>query len=378
MIGHWGSHRDRRTAGEPIRVGKTVRSDFQYLILTATLAAGLVFGQGPAVAAAEEQMEVPDLAFPSNLDTGGLNAQSALAECRLAEAIITDGQMLQGLLLLDTCVEELRGPETLAYFVNFRGSVLDRIGVNTRAINDLETAVRLQPGNVEYALSLGHAWLKREESDKALATFRTALRLAPGNADVLSGLGSSWFEKGELTRASAFIQRALDIEPSHALALRDRGRIFLLGYQSSRAMEDFTRAMETAPERWDLFLYRGIANFYGARIDDALKDFNAANTLDPNNPRILVNRGEVLGQTGRTEEALADFTTAIEINPGTVEAWYGRGLLGARIAGDDPEMMKLVRSDLKQAITLDPGNARLEAAMSILRPEEPEEDKKRY
>lgn len=357
-------------------MGKAVRLDFHYIILTAMLAAGLAFGSGTATA--EEQMEVPEMAFPSNLGTAGLDAQNALAECRLAETIIAEGEVLQGLLLLDTCVDELRDKRTLAHFAHFRGTMLNSIGVKARATDDLARALDLQPENIEYATSLGQAWLKREETDKALATFRNAMRLAPGNADVLSGLGTSWFEKGDLTRASAFIQRALDIEPGHPLALRDRGRMFLLSYQQSRAREDFTRALEAAPERWDLFLYRGIAYFHSGRIDEALADLNAADALAPNNPRILFNRGEVFGQTGRTEEAFADFTAAIDINPGTVEAWYGRGLLGARIAGDDPEAMKLARSDLKQAITLDPGNARLEAAMSILRPEEAEEDKRRF
>lgn len=366
----------RGRAGEPTPVGKSVRSRLHLRILTTVIGTGLAFGAGAVQA--EEQVEVPALTFPVELDSQGLAAQSAIADCRLAETIIQSGEHLQGLLIFETCIEELRDIKTQAHYLHFRGTTLDRIGVDSRAVADLERAVQLEPKSIDYALSLGQAWLKREDYDKALALFRGTLRLSPNDADVLSGIGSSWLQLGDLPRASAFIQRALDIEPDHALALRDRGLIFLLENAADRAFEDFDRAITSAPELWDLFLYRGIANFHGARIEAALEDFNQADKLHPDNPRILVNRGELLGQTGRTQEAFADFAAAIDINPGTVEAWYGRGLLGARIAGDDPEMMKQARSDLKQAITLDPGNARLEAAMSILHPAEPEEDKRRF
>lgn len=357
-------------------MGGKVRSISQYLILATALCAGLVLAARPALA--EEQMEVPGIAFPAELDAGGLAAQSAVGECRLAEVLIEQGETLQGLLILDACIENLRDVKVQAHYVHLRGRVLDKIGIDRRAMDDLQRATNLQPKNIEYALSLGQAWLKREESEKALATFRSALRLTPSDADALSGIGSSWLQLEDLSRASAFIQRALDIAPDHALALRDRGLIFMYGNATDRAIEDFNRAIKNAPERWDLFLYRGIANFRGANIEAALEDFSDADKRDPDNPRILANRGEILSQIGRTEEAFADFTMAIEINPGTAEAWYGRGFLRARIAGEDEEAMNIAHSDLKQAITLAPGNARLEAAMSILHPKEPEADKRRF
>lgn len=353
-----------------------MHSPFRSLILATTLA--LPFG--PALA--EEQMVPPSVSFPDELDKGALAAESAIAECRLAETMIGSGEIVPALILMDACIEVLRNVETKAHYVHFRGLTLDRIGVLKRATEDFERAVKLQPKTLEYSLSLGHSWLKREENEKAVSIFRSSLKLSPGNTEALAGLGSSWLALGDLPRASAFVQRALDANPDHIFALRDRGLIFLRNAQGLRAREDFDRALRGAPDLWDLHLYRGIANFRSGRPDEALKDFNTAASLDEDNPRVLVNRGAVLGQTGHIEEAFADFDAALEINPGTAEAWYGRGLLGARIAAQDPaaraDMMEQARVDLKQAITLDPGNARLDAAMSILHPEPVKEDKRRF
>lgn len=349
-----------------------MRYSFACLVVTISLAAGSVPGL------AEEEMEPPFPALPPVLALEGLSVTSAVAECSLAQTIIEGKVYLPGLIILGTCIEDLRDPERKAHYLHVRGELLEHIRAYSRAIDDFERALELQPENVTFAVSLGRVWLTTDEDERALAIFRSTLRLAPGNADVLSGLGTGLFKLGDVTRASAFIARALDLDPDHVPALRDRGLIFLQSGAANRAIEDFDQALRGDPERPELILYRGMARRRLGEAEAALGDFNKAAELDPDSPRILVNRGLLLGEMDRTQEAFADFAEAIDINPGTADAWYGRGLLAARLGDGDTKMMERARSDLKQAITLDPDNRQLGAAMAVLARREPEEKKRRY
>lgn len=357
--------------------GKTVRYRFAYLIPAIVLVASAVMAAS-GTALAEEEVQPPELGALVIGDPAGLAAATAVADCALAQTIIEGEMYLQGLLILDTCIEELRDAKLKAHYLHFRGTLLEFIRAHDRAIDDFERALDLDPENVAYAVSLGRAWLGREEYQRAQELLRSTLRLAPGNADVLSGLGTAWFKLGDTTRASAFIARALDISPDHVLALRDRGLMFLQTGALARAIEDFDHAMQKEPDRAELTLFRGIARRRLGEVKMALADFNHAAELDPNNTHVLVNRGTLFGELGRSDEAFADFTEAIDINPGTTGAWYGRGLLAARLAESDPEMLERARSDLKQAITIGPDSPHLAAAMAILVPDEPEEIKRRY
>lgn len=145
-----------------------------------------------------------------------------------------------------------------------------------------------------------------------------------------------------------------------------------------QAVADFDRAISIDPSRFELFLYRGMARHRLKHHEEALEDFNQAASLNPESPRVMTNRGSLLAHLDRADEAITDFTAAIELNPGTADAWYGRGLLGVRLAEGDKVMTEQAHSDLKQAIVLDPNNAQLDAAMSILQPAETQVKKRRY
>lgn len=354
----------------------------RYIFSCPVVVAGLVVMTGsaavPALALDEEQMSVPPFSLQGPVDAGGLSAAGAVADCQLAQATIENEKYFQGLVIFDACIDELRDVELQSHYLHFRGTLFERIGAHNRAIDDFSRAVKQQPENTGYAVSLGRAWLGREDNKLALALFRSTLRLAPHNADVLAGLGTAWLQSGETQRAIAFLQRALEINPGHVPALRDRGLASLYKGAAAPALADFDRAIALAAPSSDLFLYRGMAQHRLGQSAAALEDFNRAADLDPTSPRVLVNRGALLAHLDRPEEAAADFTAAIDLNPGTADAYYGRGLLGARLAGTDENLLDQARSDLKQAITLDPDNPQLDAAMVILQPVETKPVKRRY
>ena len=235
----------------------------------------------PTLALDAEDVGGPPLSLTETLDAAGLNAVSAMADCHLAQTIIEDENYFQGLVIFETCIDELRDLELQSHYLHFRGALFERIGQHNRAIDDFSRAVKQQPENVTYAVSLGRAWLGLEENESALSLFRSTLRLGPRNADVLAGLGTAWLQSGETERAAAFLQRALEIDPDHVAALRDRGLASLYTGAPSRALADFDRAIALAPPDPDLYLYRGMARHRLAQSEAALEDFNRAANLDP-------------------------------------------------------------------------------------------------
>lgn len=297
-----------------------------------------------------------------------LDPETALGLCQMAEETFErDAITLPVLQMLSDCADLIRAPLTRAHFLHLRGDILATIGVLDDARRDLETATALDETEIRYALSLGALHLRREEPAEALAAFKAASRLDRSNSAAMAGIGRAHLAEGNLMAADAFISRALEKEPTNHSALMDRARIALYQGEPLQAEEALDAALAVSAEDGEAFLLRGIARTATGATQEALSDFNEAVRLMPANASALTNRGAFLARLKRDDEAIADFDRALEINPGTADALYGRGLVKVRhVRKRDRSAIESAVRDLKQAITLDPTNDQLGAAMAAL------------
>lgn len=351
------------------KIARARRTLARWALATAILVSGPTSGLAHETAKVEDEMTALP-AIETSAIKSGLSRETALAECQLAEEILQQEINLDVILMLDNCVGALLDNREKSHYLHLRGEVFGTIGMTDRAVADFTQASTLKPDKAAYKIALGLALLVLKDNEAAMAAIKSALRLDPDNADAMAAMGKAHYQSGSLAPAEAFLGRALEINPAHVPALVDRGRVLMHRGDILRAKGYFDQVLALTPDNAAALLQRGICLYRLGETEAALADLGTAAALDPNNHHIFANRAAILTRTGQDSLAIVDFDTALDINPGAGDALYGRGFLRQRLAGRDKEKMDAAHSDLRMAITVDPENDQLEAAMAILKPEE--------
>lgn len=89
-----------------------------------------------------------------------------------------------------------------------------RLGKPELAIEQLETALRIDPGIAEAHSNLGNLRLERGDVDDAMRSYERALALRPNYPEALNGLGDAQLASGMYERACANLELALHVDPS--------------------------------------------------------------------------------------------------------------------------------------------------------------------
>ena len=133
-------------------------------------------------------------------------------------------------------------PDAKASAYNNRGAAYDKKGDSDRAIADFDTAIELDPTNVDAYNNRGAAYDKKDDSDRAIADFDTAIELDPTNVDAYNNRGAAYDKKGDSGRAIADFDTAIELDPTNVGAYNNRGVAYLIKGDYDNAIMDFLDA----------------------------------------------------------------------------------------------------------------------------------------
>ncbi len=170
------------------------------------------------------------------------------------------------------------------------------------------------------------ARMAKGDFDGALEDLDEAIRLAPGQASFRANRAAVRFRKRDLQGAQADVDKALELSPGYPMAYEVRATLRRSRGDLKGAVEDFSRAIEL--DRSCLEAYVERASTFGALglLPQAHEDCATALALHPEHPGALINRGVLRGERGDLEGAMADYTEALRVAPRSPEAWGGRAL----------------------------------------------------
>lgn len=122
---------------------------------------------------------------------------------------------------------------------------MEQMGGNMARIKDFMAQVEANPDDVEALVGLGNAFLMMRAWDRALEPLERANRLSPGNVDVLKGIGIARFSQEEYVEASAAYEEILAVKPGDTLALFNLGVIFKYYFEKpDQARTYFEKVLE--------------------------------------------------------------------------------------------------------------------------------------
>lgn len=122
---------------------------------------------------------------------------------------------------------------------------MEQMGGNMARIKEYMAQVEANPDDVEALIGLGNAFLMMRAWDRALEPLEQANRLSPGNVDVLKGIGIARFSQEDYVKASAAYDEILALKPDDTLALFNLGVIFKYYFEKpDQARTYFEKVLE--------------------------------------------------------------------------------------------------------------------------------------
>lgn len=216
-----------------------------------------------------------------------------------------------------------------------RGVQLAKKGMLDEAIDEFDTAVRLQPDFLHAHVEAAIALTRKGMPDEAMARLNKALKLDPNHSRAHGNAGIVLARSGKLDEAIDRFQKALEIDPYYRTAHANLGRICL----------------------------------EQGKLDQATVHFGAAVELDEKDPLAHFELGNVLLKRQMLTEALEQFQKTIAIDAKAIDAYL---LLGKtlQMQGD----FRAAVAQLQKATRIAPNNVRPVADLAWLLAVCPEDD----
>ena len=238
-------------------------------------------------------------------------------------------------------------PKFMAYFN--RASVYFKQSEYERSIRDYSAALEIDSKSARAYIYRGQTYSNLSLYDRAIRDFNKALDLNPSSAIAHTGIGIVHSSMGDHDNAIKNYSHALKIDRDYPFAYLNRGASYSAKGDRDRAVMDFSKALELNPEYSDAYAIRGLTLMGQGEYDRALWDLNRALQLNPHDPYAHAIRGSLYLNKGDLVRAVRDFDEALTRTPDNNIAYNYRGLAYEQ-KGDLARAMQ----DYDQALSIRP------------------------
>jgi protein O-mannosyl-transferase len=209
---------------------------------------------------------------------------------------------------------------------NNRGVAYGKLGNYRRAIEDYDRAIEIDPECVLSYVYRGAAYLELANPGQALSDYDRAIAIDPENPDGYSNRGAAYDKLGNYRQAISDYDRAIELNHEYAWAYNGRGASYAKLGNRSQAISDYDKAIEIKPEYAEARYNRGVLYQGLGNHRQAIEDYNRAIEIKPDYVEAYANRGAACGVLGNNTQAISDYDRAIEIDPRYAKAYYNRGV----------------------------------------------------
>ncbi len=127
------------------------------------------------------------------------------------------------------------------------------------ALTDYNSALKLQPDDVNAYYNRGVAYLNQGNYAQAIADFNQALKLQPNFVEAYNSRGLAYKNQGNYTQAIADFNSALKLQPNNAVVYYNRGNAYDTQGNYTQAIADFNSALKLQPNFVEAYNSRGLA-----------------------------------------------------------------------------------------------------------------------
>jgi tetratricopeptide (TPR) repeat protein len=146
-------------------------------------------------------------------------------------------------------IDGLDPPKASDWFLFFaRGAAREGMGRWELTEADMRRALELSPDQPEALNFLGYGWIDRGvHLDEGLALIQRAAELRPQSGHIIDSLGWAYFRLGDFERALEFLDRAVELEPADATLNDHLGDVYWRLGRRVEARYQWNRALAMRP-----------------------------------------------------------------------------------------------------------------------------------
>lgn len=248
-------------------------------------------------------------------------------------------------------------------------------GANAEAIAFYDTAIELDPTNVEFYIREINLLVRQNQPERAVERAEQATILEPENDAVWTAAAAAYLAEGsrmsdrgdpnaanlQYANAAQAARQAITINPDNATALAyAAGGTVLQGdpekYEQAQLFAD--DAVRIDPENPIARYYMATVFTYQGRYAEALEQYQRGLEVDPTDPDLHIGIAYNYYGTGSIPDALLSFGDAINVDPNNAEAFDGRAYMYLQL-GDVP----LAEQNALEATRLNPDMARAQGRL---------------
>jgi tetratricopeptide (TPR) repeat protein len=231
-----------------------------------------------------------------------------------------------------------------------------RLGLSEKypeAIAQLSKAVEEDPEHVIAHTSLGVAFHRADQDDRALHSYEAALKIDPTYAEAHYFRSNILYSRGNVREAITGYTRALGLKPElitsyEQPAPQDRltdytrapAELHGIGRVARRIL-DLNKSLETDPRQAELFKERAGAYSRLWNYEHAIADYDSALALQPEDAGALHLRGAAYEEFGQRDQALEDYRQAMTLNPQISNEFIQRGVDFGRVGNFRQSVLSL-------------------------------------
>ncbi|MEO0926654.1 MAG: WcbI family polysaccharide biosynthesis putative acetyltransferase [Cyanobacteria bacterium J06643_13] len=243
-------------------------------------------------------------------------------------------------------------------FYYFQGIKFGQSGKHQLAINALNQAIALKPGNAAYYQELGKIYEKTKNLAEAEAAYKQGIKLSPdwdqlyellGNVmleqkkysaaltifkkaaikapncdSYYYSLGRTLLKLNRLNDAEKCFHKAIQLEPTKSFYYRYLGDIYKKKGQFDLAKHNYQKAISISPNT--AYFYRSLADVLAKQnlLDEAINTCEQATQLNSRNPNFYRTLGDIQLQKGDVTHALKTYQRAIKLKPDQVKQIFAQ------------------------------------------------------
>ena len=200
------------------------------------------------------------------------------------------------------------------------GLAQERSGDIAAAAESYESALRLDPRDVETVIHLGNLYAGLKRYSDAEARFRSALELEPKSSQALLGLAQA-LDAQKKPEAAAAYRDYLAVQPDTPGAQSRVIHLLLEQKQYDAALAELDRADAGKPATLDSLRSRADIQIAQKKWDDAIATLRKAIALAPNDAQLHGGLGRVYMQKRDFPSAEKEIKAALQIDRNNLAYW---------------------------------------------------------
>jgi len=216
-----------------------------------------------------------------------------------------------------------------------------------KAIEHLEALVRLDPQDLESALTLGRLYKATNQPAKAEELFKKLLNDDPTSRSALANLAQLYFDRGDYDQAIDLLQKIPESAMDPSL-LGMLGYAYLQTHDFAKAIAAYEKGLALEPDNLDLRRVYAEGLMSAGKTAEARVELEKILRLEPQDGSTYMRLAQLDRQEGRFDQARQELERAKTLMPDNPEVTYQQALL-EDLLGNPDKAIQLLQGLLKQA-----------------------------